>query len=114
MDAGKAERWLEKLEKGRVLWEGWPMYYVGLAKGAPVVIFSSTNPDSTEQGAQKFREMGLKEGKHFTVKMPKGGKEGYIFISSVGLRRAARLSVHGSGRQLELAEEFISFIIEEG
>jgi hypothetical protein len=112
IDAGKAERWLEKLEKGRILKEGWPMYYVGLAKGAPVVIFSSTNPDSVAREAQKFREMGLKEGKHFTVKMPKDGKEGYIFISSVGLRRAARLSVHGFGRQRELAEEFISYILK--
>ena len=85
---------------------------MGLNDGAPVVIFSSTKSDRIEQVAQKFRKMGLKEGKHLTVKMPKGGKEGYVFISSVGLRRAARLSVHGSGRQLELAEEFISFILK--
>jgi hypothetical protein len=112
VDEKRAERWLEKLEKGRVFKEGWPMYYVGLSNGAPVVIFSSTNHDSIEQEAQKFREMGLKEGRHFTVKMPEGGKEGYVFISSVGLRRAARLSVHGSGRQRELAEEFISYILK--
>ncbi len=112
VDEKKAERWLKKLEKGRVSKEGWPMHYVGLNDGAPVVIFSSTKSDRVEQVAQKFREMGLKEGKHFTVKMPKGGKEGYVFISSVGLRRAARLSVHGSGRQRELAEEFISYILK--
>ncbi|MFZ8839112.1 MAG: hypothetical protein ACO2PM_09330 [Pyrobaculum sp.] len=85
---------------------------MGLNDGAPVVIFSSTKSDRIEQVTQKFREMGLKEGKHLTVKMPKGGKEGYVFISSVGLRRAARLSVHGSGRQRELAEEFISYILK--
>ena len=112
VDEKRAERWLKKLEKGRVSKEGWPMYYVGLNDGAPVVIFSSTKSDRIEQEAQKFREMGLKEVKHFTVKMPKGGKEGYVFISSVGLRRAARLSVHGSGRQRELAEEFISYILK--
>jgi Fe2+ transport system protein FeoA len=112
VDEKRAERWLKKLEKGRVSKEGWPMYYVGLNDDAPVVIFSSTKSDRIEQVAQKFREMGLKEGKHFTVKMPKGGKEGYVFISSVGLRRAARLSVHGSGRQRELAEEFISYILK--
>jgi hypothetical protein len=112
VDEKRAERWLKKLEKGRVSKEGWPMYYVGLNDGALVVIFSSTKSDRIEQEAQKFREMGLKEGKHFTVKMPKGGKEGYVFISSVGLRRAARLSVHGSGRQRELAEEFISYILK--
>jgi hypothetical protein len=112
VDEKRAERWLKKLEKGRVSKERWPMYYVGLNDGAPVVIFSSTKSDRIEQEAQKFREMGLKEGKHFTVKMPKGGKEGYVFISSVGLRCAARLSVHGSGRQRELAEEFISYILK--
>ena len=112
VDEKRAERWLKKLERGRVSKEGWPMYYVGLNDGAPVVIFSSTKSDSIEQEAQRFREMGLKEGKHFTVKMPKGGREGYVFISSVGLRRAARLSVHGSGRQRELAEEFISYILK--
>ncbi len=74
VDEKRAERWLKKLEKGRVSKEGWPMYYVGLNDGAPVVIFSSTKSDCMELGAQKFREMGLKEGKHFTVKMPKGGK----------------------------------------
>jgi hypothetical protein len=112
VDEKRAERWLKKLEKGRVSKEGWPMYYVGLNDDAPVVIFSSTKSDRIEQEAQKFREMGLKEGKHFTVKMPKGGKEGYVFISRVGRRRAARLSVHGSGRQRELAEEFISYILK--
>jgi hypothetical protein len=30
VDAGKAERWLEKLERGRVLMEGWPKYLVKL------------------------------------------------------------------------------------
>ncbi len=112
VDEKRAERWLKKLEKGRVLKEGWPMYYVGLNDGAPVVIFSSTKSDRIEQEAQKFREMGLKEGKHFTVKMPKDGKEGYVFISSVGLRRAARLSVHGSGEQQRPAAEFIEYILQ--
>jgi hypothetical protein len=31
IDAGKAERWLEELKRGRVLREGWPKYHVGLA-----------------------------------------------------------------------------------
>ncbi len=62
VDEKRAERWLKKLEKGRMLKEGWPMYYVGLNDGSPVVIFSSTKSDRIEQEAQKFREMGLKEG----------------------------------------------------
>jgi hypothetical protein len=47
VDAGKAERWLEKLEGGLTLREGWPKYHVGLARsGALDVRFVSTNPDS--------------------------------------------------------------------
>jgi hypothetical protein len=37
----KAKRWLEKLEKGRTLMEGWPKYYVGLKDGALEVYISS-------------------------------------------------------------------------
>jgi hypothetical protein len=63
IDASKAEGWLEKLEKGRVLKEDWPKYYVGLARsGALRVKFSSTNPDSIEREAQRLRDMGLEEG----------------------------------------------------
>jgi hypothetical protein len=45
VDAGKAERWLEKLEVGLTLEEGWPRYHVGLKDGALVVKFGSTDPD---------------------------------------------------------------------
>ncbi len=42
LDEKKAEGWLEKLEDGRVLREGWPRYSVWLTSdGALVVIFSS-------------------------------------------------------------------------
>ena len=34
VDAGKAEGWLEKLERGRVLMEGWPKYNVQLTEDA--------------------------------------------------------------------------------
>jgi hypothetical protein len=49
--AGKAEFWLEKLEKGRVLMEGWPKYEVGLTDGALVIKFGSTSRDSIEREA---------------------------------------------------------------
>jgi hypothetical protein len=39
--------------------------------------------------------MGLVEGVHFTVKVPKGGEKGYVSILRKGLERAAWLSVHG-------------------
>ncbi len=98
VDAGKADGWLEKLERGRVLMEGWPEYYVGLVRsGALIVRYHSTDPDSIARETQRLREIGLEEGKHFTVKMPEGGKAGYVRILREGLERAAWLSVHGEG-----------------
>ena len=111
VDADKAERWLKKLEEGRVLMEGWPEHHVGLVEGALVVRFASTNPDSIEQEAQRFRDMGLEEGRHFSVKMPEGGRDGYVYIRREGLERAAWLSVHGSGEQQRLATKFVEYIL---
>jgi hypothetical protein len=111
VDADKAEGWLKKLEEGLTLKEGWPKYYVGLTEGALVVRFSSTNPDSIVREVQRLRERGLEEGKHFTVKMPKGGRNGYVRILREGLAYAAWLSVYGSGRQRELAAEFVEYIL---
>jgi hypothetical protein len=37
VEAGKAEGWLEKLKRRRVLKEGWPKYKVSVVKGALVV-----------------------------------------------------------------------------
>jgi hypothetical protein len=56
--------------------------------------------------------MGLEEGRHFTVKMPEGGKTGHIWILKEGLAYAARLSVHGSGEQQRLAAEFVEYILQ--
>ncbi len=113
VETGKAEGWLEKLERGLTLKEGWPKYKVGLSSsGALEVKFSSTNPDSIKQVAQRLREMGLEEGRHFTVKMPEGGKAGYVYIRREGLAYAAWLSVHGSERQREPAAEFINYILQ--
>jgi hypothetical protein len=113
VDAGKAERWLKKLEEGRVLKEGWPEYHVGLINGALVVKFGSTNPDSIKRETQRLKEMGLKEGRHFTVKMPEEGREGYVYIRKEGLAYAAWLSVRGKDeQQRRLAEDFVKYILE--
>jgi hypothetical protein len=113
VDAGKAERWLEKLERGRVLMEGWPKYNVRLVRsGALEVKYQSTNPDSIAREAQRLREMGLEEGRHFSVKTPEGGEKGYVYIRREGLAYVARLSVYGSGRQRELAAEFVEYILQ--
>ncbi len=109
----KAERWLKKLEKGRMMMEGWPKYHVELARsGAVKVRFGSTNPDSIRQEAQRLKDMGLIEGRHFTVKMPGNGEMGYISILKKGLTYAAWLSVYGPKPQRELAEAFIKLILE--
>ena len=114
MDAGKAEGWLEKLERGRVLKEGWPKYHVGLARsGALRVKFGSINPVSIEREKQRLENMGLEEGKHFTVKMPEEGREGYVYIRREGLAHAAFLSVYGKDEQQRgLAAEFVEYILQ--
>ena len=112
VEAGKAEGWLKKLEEGRVLMEGWPKYSIQLTKGALVVRFSSPNPDSIEREAQRLRDMGLEEGRHFTVKTPEEGHDGYVSILREGLERAARLSVRGKDeQQRRLAAKFVEYIL---
>jgi hypothetical protein len=112
VDKETADRWLEELERGLTLREGWPRYEVGLAKGALMVRFSSTNSGNVERETRRLRDMGLEEGRHFTVKKPEGGGEGYVSILKRGLERAARLSVHGSEGQRELAADFVDYILQ--
>ena len=59
VDEKKAERRLDKLERGRMLKEGWPKYLVRLIEGALEVRFGSSNPDSIKQETQRLRDMGL-------------------------------------------------------
>jgi len=61
---------------------------------------------------QRLENMGLVEGVHFTVKMPEGGKAGYVSLLKEGLAYAAWLSVHSSGRQRELVVEFVKYILQ--
>jgi hypothetical protein len=113
VDASRAEGWLEKLERGRILKEGWPMYHVGLTRsGALEVKYQSTDPDNIEREAQRLRDMGLEEGRHFTVKMPEEDRDGYVSVLKEGLAHAAWLSVYGSERQRELAAEFVEYILQ--
>jgi len=113
VDKETADRWLDKLEKGFTLKEGWPKYGMWLARsGALAIRYTSTNPESIEREARRLRAMGLVEGRHFTVKMPKGGKAGYVSILKEGLAYAAWLSVHGSKGQRELAAEFVDLILK--
>jgi len=113
VDEKNAGDWLKKLERGRVLKEGWPRYEMEPARsGALRVRFGSPNPDSIVREVKRLREMGLEEGVHFSVKMPEGGGKGYVSILREGLAYAAWLSEHGSGRQRELAAEFIRYILE--
>jgi tRNA(Ser,Leu) C12 N-acetylase TAN1 len=56
--------------------EGWPRYKVRVVEGALEVRFASTDPDSIRREVQRLKEIGLEEGKHFTVKMPEEGRDG--------------------------------------
>jgi len=114
VDASRAERWLEKLERGITLREGWPRYLVRLDhSGALEVRYMSTNPDSIKREARRLKAMGLEEGRHFAVRAPEeDGKAGFVSILKEGLERAARLSIHGSGEQQRLAAEFVEYILQ--
>jgi hypothetical protein len=113
VDAGKAEGWLEKLEEGLTLKEGWPKYEVGLIEDALVVRFSSTSRGSIEQVVAWLEKMGLREGRHFSVKMPEGEGVGYVSILKEGLAHAAWLSVRGKDEeQRRLAAEFVKYILQ--
>jgi len=114
VDANKAEGWLEKLERGRVLMEGWPRYYVGLSGGGALEVkYQSTSPNSIQWETQRFRDMGLVEGVHFSVKMPEEDRYGYVSILKEGLARAVRLSVYGKDeQQRRLAVEFVEYILQ--
>jgi hypothetical protein len=107
----KAERWLRKLEGGRALKEGWPKYNI-LTSGSLAVRYTSTNPGNIRREARRLAEIGLIEGFHFTVKIPKG-KAGYLLIRKEGLVYAAWLSTHGSGKQRRLAAEFVNYILQK-
>jgi hypothetical protein len=111
VDAEKAEGWLKKLEEGLTLMEGWPKYKVRLVKGALEIRFGSTDRNSIERETQRLKEVGLEEGKHFTVKIEGSGK-GYVYILRKGLEHAAWLSVHGSEKQRELAAKFVKYILQ--
>ncbi len=113
VDEEKAKHWLDKLKRGRTVREGWPKYLIGLDHhGALLVRFASTAPDSIRREAQRLENMGLEEGRHFTVKMPEGGKAGYVSVLKEGLAYAVRLSVYGSGEQQRLVAEFVDYILQ--
>jgi hypothetical protein len=84
---------------------------VRLVKGALEIRFGSTDPDSIVREAQRLREMGLEEGRHFTVKIEGSGK-GYVYILRKGLEHAAWLSVHASEDQRKLAADFVERILQ--
>jgi len=111
---GTADRWLDKLERGLTLREGWPKYGVWLTgSGALVVEYRTTNSGNMEREVQRLKAMGLVEGVHFAVRMPEGGKRGYVRILKEGLAHAAWLSVYGKDEeQRSLAAGFVERILQ--
>jgi hypothetical protein len=60
VEAGKAERWLKKLEKGRVLMEGWPKYKVRLVKSALEISFGSPTSTAYSKRRNDLGRWGLR------------------------------------------------------
>jgi hypothetical protein len=56
--------------------------------------------------------LAISTRRRFTVKIPEDGKKGYVYIRRERLKHAARLSIYGSGRQRELAAEFVEYILQ--
>jgi len=62
VDAGKAEGWLEKLEKGLTLKEGWPKYEIGLSgSGALVVRSAPPAPTAYSRRHSNLGRWGLRK-----------------------------------------------------
>ena len=113
VDAGKAGRWLKKLEKGPALREGWPKYRVRLVRNSALdVRYQSTSLGNIKREVQRLENMGLKRGIHFTAKMPEDGVEGYVYIRREGLACIAQLSARGKDeRQRKRASQFVKLIL---
>jgi len=107
VDEKMARRWLEKLERGVVAWEG-KKFEMRLVEGALVVSFRSTSRESVEEVAREFKAMGLVEGIHFTVKW--SGGRGRVYLLAEGVRRLVWVSIHGEEGQRQRAEEFLKFL----
>ena len=75
------------------------------------VVYRSPNPKSIEREKQRLENLGLIEDKHFTVKMPEEGRDGYVRILREGIEYIAWLAVYGSETQRKLAEAFIELIL---
>jgi hypothetical protein len=110
VDEKKAERWLEKLERGVVAWEG-KKFEMRHVSGTLIVSFSSTSRESLEEVAGEFKAMGLVEGVHFTVRW--SGGRGRVYLLAEGVKRLAWLSIHGEEGQRQRAAEFLKFLKEK-
>jgi hypothetical protein len=103
-DVGKAERWLDELERGRAAREGWLKHNVELKDGG----YHAIKP--VEREIQQLKAMGLEEGRHFSAEMPEGDKEDNAILEEI-LKRDA-----GGRRKLaaELAEHILQRARERG
>jgi hypothetical protein len=95
IDEEKAKRWIEKFEKGASTWRGYK-FNIGLSGGALQVKFQSTNPENIRKLKQELESLGLREGKHFTVKWSEDKKIGYIYIAREGIIELAYIAKHGT------------------
>ncbi len=110
----RIEHWRRKLEASVAISEEFPKYSVRPSG----IFFESTNPDSIRREAERLMRLGLREGVHFTVKMPSGGEEGYIYVTASmrepidGVKELARLSVHAEDPQIrDEARRFLEHLL---
>ncbi len=110
VDEKKARRWLEKLGRGVVAWEG-KKFEMRLVEGALVVRFSSTSRKSVEDVVREFKAMGLEEDVHFAVRW--SGERGRVYLLAEGVRRLKWVSTYGEEGQRQRAAEFLKFLEEK-
>jgi hypothetical protein len=85
MDASKAGRWLEKLEGGLTLWEGWPRYNVQL-----ILKGRREEGEKVYEKAKEIVEEGRVEGLPDAEGLREGGRSGRQKTQGEGHRRRSR------------------------
>jgi len=114
VDAETAERWIRKLREGVTTAEDKPMFNIQITNsGGLQIAYLATSGERLRQYASLLEELGLKEGTHFTVKKPEGGKRGHLHITAEGVVKLAELAKHAEDPELRAkAEGWINHLLE--
>jgi len=75
-------------------------------------VYRTTSDKKLMQYAGQFRELGLEEGEHFTVKQPSGGEPGYLCITAECVIKLAELRKRAKDPNVRLkADEWIKYLL---